>query len=361
MRLSYLNRFANGIQVNTWGEVGVSASEQTFLDDQNQDGALAGELDYTFGNRGSVTARGLYRSRGGRAHASGITHRGLGVEEDSLATIVGITLTNNARVDAYYHRYAMTNEFMDLPRGVFLEQQFNENLVRENETRTAEILRVNAVANPNGRLQLAIGAQHSQAESQFRTAVKRNGETITDGINAFLVYNMWRGASVRFDLANVEVLHDLGANSLGTFTDKRQTVRANLVYPVTSTLRLQLGVGTTLFQNFYRDFIVNPRDRDQLDQYINLNVTSQPFPKISARVYLSANQTDFVNISGSLSQNNRKETTYDFRPGFTYKITERVELRQEYGLNIEFTEYVFTEEDNFLDRNFLFANTIRAR
>jgi hypothetical protein len=359
-RVGYLRTFANGLQLNGRAVTGVTRSEQTFLRDQNQEGSLAGGLGYTLG-RITVTGNGFVRRTAGFARAGGLTHRGLGLVEDSLGTVINYRVSANTSINAYYHRFALTNEFMDLPRGVFLEQQFNENLVREIEARTAEILRVNAVANPNGRVQLSVGAEHSETTSQFGRAEKRNSRTVTDGVRAVLVYNLRKGTVLRINLSSNEILHDLGENSLGTNTDKRQRIRASLDYPVTGTLDLRLGVGTSLIQSFYRDFDVNPRDRDQLDQNINLRIDSQPFPKITARILLSTIQTDFVNISGSLSQNNRRETTYDFRPELVYKITERIELSQKYGLNIEFTEFDFTENDNFLDRNFLFTNTIKTQ
>ncbi len=360
-KLSYLNTFAGGLRVNGLGTAGVSKSEQTFSDDLSQEGSLAGGVSYTLGNRVTVTGRGYIRTTSGTARASGITHGGLGLSEDSLSTVVNLTLSKKTSIDARYERYSMTNEFMDLPRGVFLEQQFSENLVRERETRGAENLRVNLKTVPNEHLQLSLSAEHSEADSRFANAFKRNARTVRDGARAALTYNMRKNRSLQISMDSFEVLHDLGENSLGTYIDKRQSIRIVLKYPVTSTLRTSLSLGTALLQNFYRDFDVNPRDRDQLSQSIKLGITSAPFPKITTSISLSASQTDFVNISGSLSSNNRKEISFDFRPEFTYKITERVELMQQYGLNIEFTDYVFAEDENFLDRNFMFSNTIRAR
>lgn len=358
-RLSYLNTFATRVRVNAWGEAGVKKSEQTFLEDLYQEGSLGGEVNYTLG-RLSLNGRGFMRTTGGSASSGPSTHGGLGINEDSLATTVNMRVAASTNVNAYYHRFSYTNEFMDLPRGVFLEQQFNENLVREVETRTAEILKVNAVSNPNGAIQVILGMERSETDNRFVTAAKRNARTVTDAVRAQVVYNMRPNLTFRFNMDNLDVLHDLGENSLGTYTDKRQSIRASAIYSPTRTFQLQLTAGNALYQNFYRDFIVNPRDRDQLDQFINLSINSQPFPKIAAEILMSASQNDFVNISGTLSQNNRKETTFDFRPKFTYKITNRVELKQRYGLNIEFSDFVFTPDENFLDRNFLFGNTVRV-
>ncbi len=360
-RLNYLNTFAGGLQVNGMGAVGVNRSEQTFLNDLFQEGALGGRVSYTLGNRVTVTGRGFIRTTSGTARASGVSHGGLGMSEDSLSTVINVKLSRKTDIDARYERYSMVNEFMDLPRGVFLEQQFNENLIRERETRGFEDLSIKLRTIPNEHLQMALTAQHSEKDSRFINAFKRNARTVTDGVRAALTYSLRKNRSLEIVLDSFEVLHDLGENSLGTFIDKRQSARIVLDYPVTGTLTTSLSLGTALFQNFYRDFDVNPRDRDQLNQFIKLGIRSAPFSKVTTSISLSASQTDFVNISGSLSANNRKEISFDFRPEFTYKINDRVELMQQYGMNIEFTDYVFSEDDNFLDRNFMFSNTIRAR
>ncbi len=357
-RLAYLNTFATGLHVNAWGEAGITNSEQTFMDDLYREGALAGEVGYSIGERVSFTGRGFLRRTSSEVQSGVVTYDGLGIGEDSLGTNLNVNLTKNASVDAYYHKSTFSNRFMDLPRGVFLEQQFTQDLVPEHEERSTEILKVNAVANPNGRLQLLFAAEHSELSSRFATAFKRNSDVVTDGVRAMVIYNTRAKLTMRLTMDSFDVLHDLGDNSLGTYTDKRQTVRAMFDYRATETLGLQLGLATALLQNFYQEYDINPRDRDQLDQSVDFKISSRPFPKITAQVGLTLRQADFVNISGTLSQNNRRETTYDFRPDLSYKITDRIEIRQQYGMNIEFTDHVYTESDNFLDRNFLFSNML---
>jgi hypothetical protein len=361
-RISYQNVYATGLNVNTWGEVGATNSEQTFMDDLFQEGLVAGDVGYTLLNdRVSFSGRGFLRRTASEVHAGQVTYSGLGIGEDSLGTNISVSVTEKASVGAYYHRFAYSNRFMDLPRGVFLEQQFTQDLVPEHESRTAEILMANAVLNPNGRLRFVFGLERSELTNRFVTAFKRNSDLITDGVRAQIVYDIRANAAARFVIDRSEVLHDLGENSLGTYTDKRQALRAIFNYRPTETLGLQLGLGTTLLQNFYKDYDINPRDRDQMDQSVDFRITSRPFPKLTAQIGLAARQVDYVNMSSTLSQGNRQEISYDFRPEWTYKITERIDLRQQYGLNIEFTDFVFTEEENFLDRNFTFANNLKVQ
>ena len=109
----------------------------------------------------------------------------------------------------------------------------------------------------------------------------------------------------------------------------------------------------SLTQSFYWD---TDRDRDQRYQFANVRVTSDLFSNVDAGIYLSGTRTDFVNVRASLSQNNRTETRLELRPEFTWRINERIELKQKYGLNIEYSDFVFQEDENFLDRTI----TVRA-
>jgi hypothetical protein len=172
---------------------------------------------------------------------------------------------------------------------------------------------------------------------------------------------MPRDIQTTVTLESGETFRDLGPQSLASYTDKRKTLRFNFQVPFNSTFRIQFQTGTGIVQTFFQDFDVNPRDRDLLNQYANMRIISSPFSKISAIVYVAFNRQDHVNLDGGLSQNNRVETTWDIRPEFTYKINDRVEVKQTYGMNLELTEFAFAADDNFLDRNLGFSNTVKAR
>jgi hypothetical protein len=94
---------------------------------------------------------------------------------------------------------------------------------------------------------------------------------------------------------------------------------------------------------------------------MQFKIRSQPFEKIHADVLLAVSGREFISIDQSLSGDNRDEVTYDFRPQFTYKMNDRIEITQDYGLNIEFTDFVYNDNENFLDRNITFSNSVRTR
>jgi hypothetical protein len=116
--------------------------------------------------------------------------------------------------------------------------------------------------------------------------------------------------------------------------------------------------GVSLSQSFYID---TNRDRDQRYQFANVRLNSDLFPKVTASIYLSVTRTDYLSIRAELSQNNRIETVYELKPEFTYKINQRITLTQKYGLNIQFADYIYQADQNFLDRNLSFSNLVHTQ
>ncbi|MEE9271238.1 MAG: hypothetical protein V3V49_13375 [Candidatus Krumholzibacteria bacterium] len=339
----------------------VRKSEQTFLEDQSRRGSVHGQLGYNFGSRVKLKGRGSFSKSDDSADTGGRTNKGLGVDEDSLVARLDVTLTDDAFFSVDYSQATRSNEFMDLPRGVFQEVQFRDNLNREVETRTLDDLTLNATTHPLDAVELKLTGQHNESVSDFLVAKTRFNRRVTDVLRAEVSYKMGRATNVDARIERREVLNDLGPQSLGSFRDERRGARLTLAHSFTPTFTFNFQTGASISQAFFLDFEINPRDRDQLDQFMNLKINSKPFPKITASIYLALNQTDFVNIDGSLSQNNRAETTYDFRPELTYTLNDRIQIKQTYGLNLELTEFDFDENNNFLDRNFIFSNTVRSR
>lgn len=359
----YLKPLPNGIALDAKSEAGINRSEQTFENTRAIDGLVGGGFRWGKAKSFSVSGRAYIKLSAEESEPVGLgtTIKGLGGDEDSLSTAIKYWVHDSTTVAANYSRYTKTREFMDLPRGVFLDQQFEGNLIRETETRTSDVLRLSAETVPLQPVLLKLSGEHRVNLSDFAVATRRYQQTTEDRLEGTLTYRMPKNMQFSGTLENSETIRDLGPQSLGSYSDKRKTLRLSLQVPLTTTFQVQLQTGTSIVQTFYADFENNPRDRDQLDQYANIRITSRPFSKIGSLIYLAFNRTDYVNIDGSLSQNNRAESTWDFRPEFTYKVNERIELKQTYGVNLELTEYDFVADDNFLDRSFTFNNLVKAR
>jgi hypothetical protein len=358
--LTYVRILPAGLQFNGGVKTGFTQSEQTFLREQSLDASVRGRMKLNAG-RLTVTGSGYLRQTDSEAITSGILNKGLGINADSLKTTARLAVSPALILESEYAEHTFTNEFMDLPRGIFLEQQFTDDLRRELETRTGQQLIIKAITKPLPFLDFSLRNEHSESLNDYVISTLRFRRTVTDHLQGILKYTLSENASANVTLEHREVLNDLGPQNLGSYLDERKSIKFTFASPLLRSMNMTLQAGTSLLQTFFVDFDVNPRDRDQLDRYVNLNLSSNPFPKITANIYLSAQNTDLVNIHNSLSADNRQETTYTFRPDFTYRINDRLNLKQQYGLNIEFTDFTFSEDDNFLDRNFTFTNTLNAQ
>jgi hypothetical protein len=214
---------------------------------------------------------------------------------------------------------------------------------------------------PIDGLTLKLSTRHMEDLKDFAVEKTRFSRTVTNRLRGTAAYALGLRTTTNVRLENTEVLHDLGTQRADSYSEKKQSARLDFNHGFSSTFRVSLQTGASLNQNFYIDFELTPRDRDQLNQFVNLRINSAPFAKVTTDIYLSTSKTDIVSIHRSLSQNNRAETSFNLRPKFTYTVNERVSVTQEYGLNIEFTEFVFRENENFLDRNVTFTNRVNTQ
>ena len=359
--LRYARALPQGFHVNGHSGVSMVRSEQTFLTNQTREGAVSGGVSYKWRDNVTWSGRGFLKKASEDATTGGRENSGLGRDEDSLATNVDIQINPNTKMKVSYLRFTRTHEFMDLPRGVYIEQQFDEDLIRETQTRNVEAIQWESQVSPFEGFVLKLKGVQRQELSDFAVDKRRFNERTNTTIGANVSYLMGGKTHLGVDLQNRDIDTDQGTLSVASNTEKNKSAKLSLVHPFTDTFQFTFQTGTTLRQIFYVDPFSNPRDLDHLNQYVNLRISSKPFPKIDAQISVAVTQADVVNIDRSLSQNNRTETSYDLRPELTYHINDRVDVRQTYGLNIEVTEFVFMEDDDVLDRNIRFSNTVRAQ
>jgi hypothetical protein len=356
---SYSRRLWDGVSFNTKAAAGAGRSEQTFLDDHTKDGAARLGVQYRWGGRVSASASGALHYISQDAESGGEDFSGLGTAEDSVLARVSAVVLDSTKVRAEYSRFTSKEDYLELPRDSQGAQQFDASKISvEKQSKDVRHVTVGAEAAPFTGLKLTFEAAHSDAATYFIEATERTRRDTGDSWS-------WGVAYVRGEQTNVTVgyeskayFHWLGPVSFGSYDDEDKRLKFGWNQTITSTLRMTAQAGVSLAQSFYVD---TNRDRDQRYQYANLRLSSDLFPKVDASIYVSVIRTDYLSIPAAFSQNNRTETVYEFRPEFVYKINERIELTQKYGLNIQFADYIFQENENFLDRNVTFSNLLHTQ
>jgi hypothetical protein len=302
-----------GFSGNARTTVAAARSEQTYLDDQTEEGSIRVGLGYDLGRFFSASAKGFHRRTSLEAISGNRKFSNLGVEQDSVLVSARIVLTDSSIVRMEYMRFTSGDDYLELPRGAFGQQQFDQDVHPENETKDVRSILIAADTKPLPGVTLAIGATHSDRATYFFVDKRRTRRDTGDLLNANLIYEPTKTTRFSVGLEKKDYFHWLGPEKAGSYYDTNKKINFNWDQGVTQTLYLALQSGVSLVQSAYVD---TDRDRDQKYQFANLRLSSQLGLRVSASVYLSVSKTDFVNIRASLSQNNRAETTYELRPEF---------------------------------------------
>jgi len=346
-----------GVRTDMTGSGGAIQSERTEKNDEGVQTGVNGGVAYSVGDHIVLQGRGALRRTWDQSTAGPKTYYGLGSNEDSVATKFRATGNDSLLFEVSHFRYSGDRDYTDLLRGSQgAQQQGEENVFREGEHRNSRNTTLSLASEIFDRMYLNVSALHEEVEYAYDVQDTRFSRTVTDGVIGKVNYTMPWKTKTGVTFENNEALRDLGPKSIGSVTDKRKKVAINLDHQFTKTLSLSMQGSTQLQQSFYLKYADNPRDRDQVDTNVNALLASSPFKKISAKVSVVYNNSQFINIDSTQSANNRTRTLWELRPAFTYFVNERLIIIQNYALTFDYSDYDFKSSENYLDRNLTFSN-----
>jgi hypothetical protein len=357
----YTRLLQRGFAFNTKTSLGAGRSEQTFLNDNTQDGALGVGIRYFRGGQFNATARGYFHLISQDAESGGRNFSGLGTAEDSVLARASLVVRDSSTVRAEYSRFTSKEDYLELPRDSFGAQQFDASKIApEQQSRDVRNVVIDARFKPLRAWGVVVTAkaEHTDGATYFAEAKQRTSRDTGNSFAGAVEYVTGPANRIKFDVDTRRGTHWLGPERAGSYDDEDTNLRFTWIQTLTGTLSASAQAGASLNQSFYVD---TDRDRDQRFQFANLRFTSKIIPKVSASAYLSVGKTDYVNIKSSQSQDNRAETIYELRPEYTYAITPRISLTQKYWMNIQYADFVFQENENYLDRNFTFSNQLNVK
>ncbi len=338
-------------------------AEKTFKTDVSQGGEVAGGFGYGLLDRWLVVrGRGYFKNLDVSSSSTAGDFDGLFLKEDSTSADVEVHFSDQQIARFEYDEFHAREKFTDQERGSLGGQIAGaENLIEETRIVEARVMNVGFTSHMLSGLDLRVDAQHADHLTDYAVTKTRFSHNITDFLRSEVKYTFFTGtrASVNIDATNM--LKDLGPQSVSSHDRKSREVKVGLTHAFNQTFNISATGSALLIQTFYLRYDDNPRDQDQLEHSVNVQISSRPFRKISASIGSSLIRTEFINIDGTLSSSNRIKSRYDFRPTITYNMNERISITQNYGLAIEFTDHTFVPEDNFLDRNVTFSNDVSAR
>ncbi len=337
--------------------------ERTYKDDQTLAAAASGGFTGELRSRlARVDARGGHRETWDRSETSLTVFDDLGSTEDSLSTGVFFEMGDSILVDADYVYYEAQRLWADQAQGSLGSQQGGvENVFQESERKSVRSSRFAVRAKVLDDFRLTVSGTHDKQLLDYAVQKTRFSNTVGDGIKGEFSYVApWKTVAT-VSLENNKTLRDFGPLSVSSYDDTRRLASMSLTHRFHKDFNIQLDGSTQLTRSEYLDKEANPRDRDQVDTSAGLKITSRLHERLTGTVNLGYSASDFINIDSSQSENNRTRRLYELRPGFVYIMNQYFIVTQTYGVVIEYTEFDYTEEDNFLDRNLIFTNRFDFR
>jgi hypothetical protein len=349
-----------GARTDMVGSAGAIQSQRAFKDDAGLQGGMSGGVAYDLGDHVTWQGRAALRGTADQSETTEKTFYGLGSNEDSLVTGVRVAATDSIRFDVTYKAYNGDRDFTDQALGSQGAQVGGvQNVFQEGEHRTSRNTTINLQSLLITDCHLNMSVMHDESQYSYDVQKTRFSRTVTDGIRGGMLYTMpWKtSSSVAFE--NTETLRDLGTESIASLTNKRKRVALNLTHQFSETFGLDFTGYTQIDQTFYVKYAENPRDQDQLDTSVSMRLSSSPFKKITATISGVYTNSKYVSIDSTQSADNRTRELWELRPGFSYRVNDRLTIVQNYALNFEYTDYDYKDSENYLDRNLTFSNVFQ--
>jgi hypothetical protein len=339
-------------------------AEKTFKTDKSSGAEVGGGFAYNLlSDMVVVRGRRYHQSIRADSKSSLEAFHNLEVYQDSMSADVSVHFTDKQYVNYKYEEYEANEEFTDQERTSTGTQKLGpENLYREHRTVKARVTNVGFRSTMMGGLSLNVDAKRNDHYTHYMRTPTRFSHNITNTLQSEIKYRLFTGTLVTANLKVENAERDLGPQSASSNERNERMLRMNVRHGFDADTFVDMFGSVSLLQTFY-DPNKNIRDNDQLEHRLNVRLNSKPFSKLRATVNGTYIRTEFVNMNATLSSGNRVKSNFDFGPSITYTMNPRIEITQNYGLSIEFTDHTFEQDadtDNFLDRNVTFSNEVVA-
>ncbi len=346
------------LRVGASGTGAAVLSERAYKNDQTLAASGFGRVGGALrALRVSMDASGGRRSTRDRSETIYTEFDNLGSEEDSLSTGFSAEIADSVLFDADYVYYNATRVWADqFTNSSGDQQQGARNVFQEAERRNSESVVLALRAKIFNRFRLTLTGNHDEQLYDYAVQTSRYSNTITNGLAGTIDYVAPWKTTALVTLENIEADRDLGPLSIASSNDTRRKASLALAHKFRPSFSLYLLATSQLARTEYDDPVANPRDRDQLDTSVNFRIQSTPYDKFVSSISVAYAGSDVINIDASQSKNNRTRTLYELKPAFTYYVSDRFSIGQSYSVSIEYTDFTFQAEDNFVDRNLIFTN-----
>lgn len=286
---------------------------------------------------------------------------GMPSESDTIrASLRYVGVDNNLSLT--YQRTMGVMRKVDPPRGNSLEVIENPDLALLEESRQKnELLAINSLLKPTRRLELDFAFNRNYFDQRNKIDTRLSRETENIKIRAKARYRYLPGGNADIEIERAENDIDYGPVSLSSYLEQQRVLRLALDQSIGKTLRMSLRGTTSLQQRFFKKKDANPRDVDYLLHTVTANLDTRLPRDISTGVKFTFRRYETINIDQGLSGDNRTDYTYWVVPRLSFKPAAWLTLSQEYEIKMEFADFTFKDNENFLNRTTVLNTDARMR
>ena len=220
---------------------------------------------------------------------------------------------------------------------------------KEEARNRAEQLLVNTSLQPFSFLALETKFRHAKATQKYRVDTRLSMQSEENSIDATARYVYAARGNLAFGVSTSDDVWDYGPVSLSSFRERQHVLSLGVSQKLGDSISVSLSGSGSLKQRFYLKRGANPRDADYLFYRGDFSL-SAPYRKFGVDINGTVDRYETINIDNTLSGDNRIDYKYQLGPRLTLKPTTWLSLTQDYIVKIEFTDFVYAEDKNYLNR-----------
>jgi hypothetical protein len=351
---------ATSSQIAVMGDARQGRSD--FKYDKRTAGSVSGSFTYDFGDLLRLKGGGGVTRKKESSEIGSIVFGGMPSHADTVHVKAEYGSGSEKLLDVQYRKISAIERKVSPPRGNSLEILDDPEAAQQEESRISdESFGLGSNVRIFSFLSLNVEFEHDVRSQKNKIETRLSKEMEDTSLKAVTDYRFSKSGALRVNVATGEKKNDYGPLSLSSFKEREKTVGMRLSQDVTDSLSVSMSGSASLKQRFYKKREANPRDADYLYYKLEAGMRAAPMPGVSTDITGTVTRNEIVNIDGTLSSDNRVDYLYRLIPKVRVNPFSWLDISQEYSIKIEYTDFVYKEDENYLNRTTTMVTDAKLR
>ncbi|MBN2184471.1 MAG: hypothetical protein JW746_04000 [Candidatus Krumholzibacteriota bacterium] len=329
-----------------------SGGQQDFKYNKTFEAETGGYQNYRMGDKiglsgGFGTSFKREASDVGPIEFNGITSR-----VDTIRAALEIGGGDTKFLAVKYSKKMGTLRKVDPPLGNSMQILDNPEDAKKEENRLkGELLEVEMEIEPLDYLSVKVEFEHNYSDDKYLVEDRRNKEIETNDLSGSIAYRYCDDGSLAISMTRGESDTEYGPTSVASYRIKDYMLNGSVKHTLHDSLSVSLRGSMTLKQKFFKKKEQNPRDADYLSSSLSGTINAYLFRVIRTSITGLVSRRETINIDATLSGDNRVDSQYKFVPELSITPARWVTLKQAFEIKMDYTEFTFEPDKNYLNRN----------